>query len=287
MIDARFFSSSIIFSLLAARFFYFFVIKKIIRRSSSGSEGGYIQQSYSMNRKYIIFIIGCLALVVTLGFVLPKQWNAPPAPIENVVLPTPVVDNTVNNTIQLQEQLASQATAESASRAASVCRGVACYAPTDAPVETAAPDNAPTATVDTPTTTSDTAAPTPTADKPTTTATATVSTKQTKTATKAPIVRQIDVRLQVVGGSTYALTVPAGSTVEAVMQAARSDGLDYRLKAFGGMGSYVTALDGKAEDTAASMYWILYVNGAKAQVGMSSYTVKNGDQVQWQYEHGY
>jgi len=101
--------------------------------------------------------------------------------------------------------------------------------------------------------------------------------------------KQISVTLTVsspVGGS-YSVLVNDKATIEEVMQAARAQGFSYTLKSFSGLGGYVEALGGVSEDTAAGMYWIVYVNGAPAIAGISAMRVSEGALIHWSYEKSF
>lgn len=91
------------------------------------------------------------------------------------------------------------------------------------------------------------------------------------------------ITLAVAGGGSYTASVPAGSTVQAVMAAS---GMDFLSKQYPGLGAYVTAIEGVSEDTRAGLYWILYINGTKAQAGISATTVHAGDSIVWRLERG-
>src|SRR3989338_9106921 len=49
-----------------------------------------------------------------------------------------------------------------------------------------------------------------------------------------------------------------------------------------GMGKLIEEINGSKND--GNKYWIYYVNGKKAQVGVSNYKIKAGDVVSWKYE---
>lgn len=90
------------------------------------------------------------------------------------------------------------------------------------------------------------------------------------------------VTFTVVGGGTYTASVPVGATVQGAMDVA---GVPYTTKGFGGMGAYVTSVDGIVEDEQAGMYWILYIDGAPAGLGISSAQV--GSHMTWRLEKGW
>lgn len=101
-------------------------------------------------------------------------------------------------------------------------------------------------------------------------------------------VRKISVDLQIVApgsSTTYTVSVPEGSTVETIMEAATAKGLAYKTKGFTSLGTYVKTVNGLSEGD--DMYWILYYNGSRATAGMTTQTVKKGDTIKWNYEHSF
>lgn len=53
-------------------------------------------------------------------------------------------------------------------------------------------------------------------------------------------------------------------------------------KSFGGVGEYVTVIDGV--DAGTSHFWALYVNGGMSQVGADTYVTKDTDIIEWKLE---
>ncbi len=51
-----------------------------------------------------------------------------------------------------------------------------------------------------------------------------------------------------------------------------------------GMGYFVTEINEIKNDPQAGRYWIYYVNGESAQVGISNYIINQGDLIEWKYE---
>jgi len=45
--------------------------------------------------------------------------------------------------------------------------------------------------------------------------------------------------------------------------------------------AFVTSIDGRAADSSKNEFWELVVNGASSQVGAGSYTVQDGDKIEW------
>jgi len=48
---------------------------------------------------------------------------------------------------------------------------------------------------------------------------------------------------------------------------------------------FVGAINGVANDPNKKTYWMYYVNGEHATVGADKYVLRDGDHVEWKYEH--
>ena len=48
--------------------------------------------------------------------------------------------------------------------------------------------------------------------------------------------------------------------------------------------AFVTSLNGRSASNESREFWAFYVNGEAAQVGAGSYTVQNGDNIEWRIE---
>lgn len=55
-------------------------------------------------------------------------------------------------------------------------------------------------------------------------------------------------------------------------------------KEYSGLGFFVEEINGVKNNTQEGRYWIYYINGKKAQVGISSYILKPNDIIMWKYE---
>ena len=58
--------------------------------------------------------------------------------------------------------------------------------------------------------------------------------------------------------------------------------IDFKEKTYSGMGKFIEEINGLKNN--GNKYWIYYVNGKEAQVGVSNYKIKAGDVVSWKYE---
>lgn len=89
-----------------------------------------------------------------------------------------------------------------------------------------------------------------------------------------------------VNDAAYRIEVPENSTAYDAMLVAR-DQSDFRFSGenFGeDLGFFVESINEIAPGPDDIRYWIFYVNGKPADVGVSSYTVKNGDVLEWKLE---
>ncbi len=88
-----------------------------------------------------------------------------------------------------------------------------------------------------------------------------------------------------VNGARYDVSVPKNSSVYSAMNVLeRSEIIHFNGKEFSGLGFFVEEINGVKNDYQKGMYWIYYVNGKKANVGISSYIVSYGDVIEWKYE---
>ncbi len=58
--------------------------------------------------------------------------------------------------------------------------------------------------------------------------------------------------------------------------------INFKEKTYTGMGKFIDELNGVRGD--GNKFWIYYVNGKKARIGVSNYKIKSGDVVSWKYE---
>lgn len=119
----------------------------------------------------------------------------------------------------------------------------------------------------------------PTSSTPPTTSTTT----NTPTAsTTQPRVSSITLEVL---GATHHADVPEHTSVYGLLTMLRdTDNITFETKPFGSLGYYVTSLNGISENPWGRKFWIYYINGAKAQVGISQYQLKPGDTISWKLE---
>lgn len=60
--------------------------------------------------------------------------------------------------------------------------------------------------------------------------------------------------------------------------------LTFSAKNYGELGYMIDGINGVANSTAIKKYWIYYINGNKAKIGVSAYSIQEGDVIEWKYE---
>ncbi len=80
--------------------------------------------------------------------------------------------------------------------------------------------------------------------------------------------------------------IEEGSTVyEAMLWMQENRGLQIEGTQYGNLGFFVESIGGIENDKRGGKYWIYYINGAKAQMGISQYVIQPNDIITWKYEH--
>ncbi|MEK7623148.1 MAG: DUF4430 domain-containing protein [Patescibacteria group bacterium] len=90
----------------------------------------------------------------------------------------------------------------------------------------------------------------------------------------------------VVGDKSYSVTVPEGSSVYDLLKVI-SETTDFRFggRDYGGqLGFFVDEINGVKNSSQAKKYWIYSINGQKAKIGVSAYTLQPNDVITWTYE---
>ncbi len=80
--------------------------------------------------------------------------------------------------------------------------------------------------------------------------------------------------------TNYKLPVTTTSTALEAMQNAK---LNFQTKTFSGLGEFVEEIGGLKNDTQNGKYWIYYINGETAKLGISTQIVKPNDLIEWKY----
>lgn len=77
------------------------------------------------------------------------------------------------------------------------------------------------------------------------------------------------------------------STVYNLMQLASADSRQpfvFETKDYGNMGLFIESINDLKNNPQTGEYWIYYVNGESAKIGISNYIVKSEDVIKWSYE---
>lgn len=86
-------------------------------------------------------------------------------------------------------------------------------------------------------------------------------------------------------GERYKAELTAGSSALDLMEYARQSGqFSFEGREYPGIGFFVDEVAGIKQDPRERKYWIYYINGKKATVGVSSYKLQEGDVISWKYE---
>ena len=88
-----------------------------------------------------------------------------------------------------------------------------------------------------------------------------------------------------VGEKTYQVFLPKDSSAYDLMaKAQETSDFSFRGQEFPGLGFFIQEINGLEQSPRIGKYWIYYINGKKAEVGISAYTVNNHDIISWKYE---
>lgn len=91
----------------------------------------------------------------------------------------------------------------------------------------------------------------------------------------------------IVNDALYEVSLPENSSVYEMMKMIRSENPDFSFngKEYSGLGFFVEEINGvRNNKDSRENYWIYYINGKKAEAGISNYIVKSGDEILWKYE---
>jgi len=84
---------------------------------------------------------------------------------------------------------------------------------------------------------------------------------------------------------TYAVSLPKGSSAyDLMVKAQETSDFQFRGQEFPGLGFFIQEINGLEQSPRLGKYWIYYINGKKAEVGISAYTVNIHDIIAWKYE---
>ena len=88
-----------------------------------------------------------------------------------------------------------------------------------------------------------------------------------------------------INGTKYETEISAPINIDNLMQKLQDEGkIDFKYETYTGMGKFIEEINGVKND---KKNWIYYVNGEKANIGISNYKINPGDVVSWKYENSY
>ncbi|HAT03228.1 MAG TPA: hypothetical protein DCS29_00415 [Candidatus Magasanikbacteria bacterium] len=91
----------------------------------------------------------------------------------------------------------------------------------------------------------------------------------------------------IVNGETYTIELKDNMTVYDLMLTLSADSKKpflFETKEYPGMGHFVESINDLKQNPKEDRYWIYYINGESAKVGISNYIINQGDIIEWKYE---
>lgn len=85
-----------------------------------------------------------------------------------------------------------------------------------------------------------------------------------------------------INNKKYETQIVEGESVFDFMKKLKAEGkITFESKKYPGMGEFIESINGIKN---GEQNWIYYVNGEKANIGISNYKLKSGDTIKWEYE---
>ena len=89
----------------------------------------------------------------------------------------------------------------------------------------------------------------------------------------------------IVQDKTYNLQLKTGTTAyEAMDILQQNSDFTFNGQNYASLGFFVNEINGVKNDAKNNKYWIYYINGQSAKVGISNYKLINNDLIDWKYE---
>lgn len=112
-----------------------------------------------------------------------------------------------------------------------------------------------------------------------------ISNNKTETSTE----EKLEVYYLTVNDEEYNLSIPEHRelTVYELMQALSADSkkpFSFQTKEFISLGQFVESINGVENNPQKNQYWIYYVNGQPATIGISQYKIQPNDKIEWKFE---
>lgn len=90
-----------------------------------------------------------------------------------------------------------------------------------------------------------------------------------------------------INGEKYNLEYKENLSVYEMLQLLSADSKKsfiFTAKEYPGMGHFVESMNGVDNNNQSGKYWIYYINGESAKVGISNYIIQKEDKIEWKYE---
>ena len=88
-----------------------------------------------------------------------------------------------------------------------------------------------------------------------------------------------------INGEKISTDIIEGENIYNFMTKLKKEGkVNFKDKTYSGMGKLIEEINGIKN---GDKYWIYYVNGKKANIGVSNYKINKGDIISWKYEKDY
>jgi len=109
-------------------------------------------------------------------------------------------------------------------------------------------------------------------------------TQEPATTSKTEQIPTIEATLIVQGTSNMSTIAEASNVYDLMMDQQANGHIQFVAKDFGGqLGIFIDSING-VQSGNDEYYWFYYINGQKAKMGISHYTLTNGDIIEWKYE---
>jgi hypothetical protein len=85
-----------------------------------------------------------------------------------------------------------------------------------------------------------------------------------------------------INGIRYENNISKQANIYSFMEQLQNEGkINFKDKTYSGMGKFIEEINGIKNGTKS---WIYYINGKKANIGISNYQINKGDVISWKYE---
>jgi len=112
----------------------------------------------------------------------------------------------------------------------------------------------------------------------------TTPTKQDSSPSNLPLVKEQEKNPVIleINGVRYENKISEQTNVYSFMEQLQNEGkINFKDKTYSGMGKFIEEINGIKNGEKS---WIYYVNGKKANIGVSNYQINRGDLISWKYE---